>query len=107
MPYFRSAWIGQVYVGRGYYCSPMGQCSIAGYPRHTPGPPIVARALAILHTAIFGAWSAYDPVAIGTQLGSSLRRPASEHFDANKEQAISFAAYRTLVDLPVRDADVR
>jgi hypothetical protein len=64
-----------------------------------PGPPIVARALAILHTAIFDAWSAYDPVAIGTRLGSSLRRPASEHFDANKEQAISFAAYRTLVDL--------
>jgi hypothetical protein len=64
-----------------------------------PGPPIVARALAILHTAIFDAWSAYDPVAIGPRLGSSLRRPASEHFDANKEQAISFAAYRTLVDL--------
>ena len=64
-----------------------------------PGPPIVARALAILHTVIFDAWSAYDPVAIGTRLGSSLRRPASEHFDVNKEQAISFAAYRTLVDL--------
>src|SRR5438093_10483283 len=56
-------------------------------------PPIAARAFSITHTAMFDAWAAYDPVAKGTRLGSSLRRRA------NKEKATSFAAYRVLVDL--------
>jgi hypothetical protein len=64
-----------------------------------PGPPIVARALAIVHTAMYDAWAAYDPVAVGTQLGGALRRPAAERTPAHKEQAISFAAYRALIDL--------
>ncbi len=66
------------------------------------GAPVVARALAIVHTCMFDAWAAYDEHAIGTQLGGALRRPASERTLANKEQAISYAAYRALVDvLPV------
>jgi subtilisin-like proprotein convertase family protein len=64
-----------------------------------PGPPVVARALTMLHTAMFDAWAAYDPVAIGTRLGGALRRPAVEHTPANKERAMSHAAYRVLVDL--------
>ena len=60
---------------------------------------ITARALAILHTSMYDAWAAYDPIAVGTRFGSDLRRPVSEHTDANKAQAISFAAYRALVDL--------
>jgi hypothetical protein len=63
------------------------------------GPPMVARALAIVHTSIYDAWAAYDPVAVGTRLGGSLRRPASEQTIENKQKAISFAAYRALVDL--------
>jgi hypothetical protein len=63
------------------------------------GPPMVARALAIVHTCIFDAWSAYDKKAVGTQLGGSLRRPESERTAANKNKAISFAAYRAVVDL--------
>ena len=62
-------------------------------------PPIAARAFAITHTAMFDAWAAYDPVAKGTRLGSSLRRPEVERTAANKEKATSFAAYRVLVDL--------
>ena len=62
-------------------------------------PPIAARAFAITHTAMFDAWAAYDLVAKGTQLGSSLRRPEVERTAANKEKALSFAAYRVLVDL--------
>src|SRR5205814_7986513 len=62
-------------------------------------PPIAARAFAITHTAMFDAWAAYDPVAKGTRLGSSLRRPEVERTAANKEEAMSFAAYRVLVDL--------
>ena len=63
------------------------------------GPPMVARALAVMNTATFDAWAAYDGTAVGTRLGSSLRRPPGDRTTANKERAISFAAYRTLVDL--------
>jgi hypothetical protein len=48
---------------------------------------------------MYDAWSAYDPRAIGTVLGSSLRRPVREHSDANKATATSFAAYRCLLNL--------
>ena len=63
------------------------------------GPPIVARALAVSHTCMYEAWTAYDARAIGTVVGGSLRRPAAERSDANKAQAISFAAYRCLANL--------
>ena len=63
------------------------------------GPPMVARALAIVHTCVYDAWAAYDHHAIGTRLGAALRRPPREHTRANKETAISFAAYRAAVDL--------
>ena len=63
------------------------------------GPPIVARALAITHACIYEAWAAYDERAIGPLFGGSLRRPALERSDANKAKAISFAAYRCLVNL--------
>ncbi len=62
-------------------------------------PPIAARALAIVHTAIYDAWAAYDNKAIGTRRGETLRRPFLERTEANKLQAISFAAFRTLLDL--------
>ena len=68
--------------------------------RNTGFPPMrVARASAIVHTCIYDAWAAYDPIAVGTRFGGSLRRPAAEHTPPNKEKAISFAAYRALVDL--------
>jgi hypothetical protein len=63
------------------------------------GPPMVARGLAIVHTAMFDAWAAYDEVARGTRLGSDLRRPPEERTTENRETAISYAAYRALVDL--------
>jgi hypothetical protein len=64
-----------------------------------PGPPMVARMLAIVQTCEYDAWAAYDANALGTRLGSSLRRPSSEWTQANKEKAISYAAYRAIVDL--------
>jgi uncharacterized protein DUF6851/vanadium-dependent haloperoxidase-like protein len=63
------------------------------------GPPMVARALAIVHTCIFDAWAAYDHRAVGTRLGGALKRPPSERTLANINMAISFAAYRAAVDL--------
>src|SRR5262244_3915374 len=54
------------------------------------GPPIVARALAIVHTCIYDSWAAYDAVAVGTtDTGGARRRPFEERTDANKAKAIS------------------
>ncbi|MGD2182462.1 vanadium-dependent haloperoxidase [Lusitaniella coriacea] len=62
-------------------------------------PTPASRALAVVHTSIFEAWAAYDPVAIGTQMGDRAQVPSEQITLANKEAAISYAAYRTLVDL--------
>ncbi|RYZ97689.1 MAG: phosphoesterase [Moraxellaceae bacterium] len=64
-----------------------------------PGPPMTARAIAIVNTCMYDAWAVYDKKAAGTMLGNSLRRPVLERTDANKTQAISYAAYRAAVDL--------
>jgi hypothetical protein len=63
------------------------------------GPPMVSRALAVVHTAAYDAWAAYDRDAVGTRLGGTLRRPPAERTRANKEEAISFAVYRACIDL--------
>ena len=60
-------------------------------------PPILSRTMAIVVTAMYDAWAAYDGMAIGTRLGGSLRRPAQERTQANQTTAIAYAAYRTLI----------
>src|SRR5437588_7432884 len=50
------------------------------------GPPMVARALFIVHNCIYDAWAAYDRKAAGTVFGRSLRRPRSERTLSNKNQ---------------------
>lgn len=64
-----------------------------------PGPTLVARYLAVVHTCTYEAWAAYDAKAVGTRLGGTLRRPPAERTLANKNEAVSYAAYRALVDL--------
>jgi PAP2 superfamily len=59
------------------------------------GPTISSRALGVLGTAMYDAWSAYDP-AKATLPNGNTEQPAN---DANKSKAISYAAYKTLVDL--------
>src|SRR5262249_8016109 len=56
--------------------------------------PMGWRALEISNTCMYDAWAAYDDLAVGTQLGSALRRPPGERTLANKEKAISYAAHR-------------
>ncbi|WP_201026128.1 vanadium-dependent haloperoxidase [Mastigocoleus testarum] len=65
----------------------------------SPGPTVASRAYAMIHTAIFDAWAAYDPKAISTQLSDDLQRPSSEITEANKIEAMSYGAYRVLRDL--------
>ena len=62
------------------------------------GPTVTARALGVLNTSMYDAWAAYDSTAVPTQRPDSWRRiTGSQPDDAKK--AISFAAYRTLVDM--------
>ena len=63
------------------------------------GPTMAARALAITHTCMYDAWTAYDRSARATTGRSSPKRPAHERTRANRETAVSYAAYRALVDL--------
>jgi hypothetical protein len=69
------------------------------------GPTVAVRALAVVHTAIYDAWTAYDSVAVPTMANGNGRRPSAERTLANKNKAVSFAAYAALVDLfPARQA---
>ncbi len=72
---------------------------LEGVRRTKLGPPMVSRALAIVHTCIFDSWAAYDNKAMGTRLGDAVRRPSRERGSANRDAAISFAAYRAAIDL--------
>ena len=66
-------------------------------------PTIISRAMAIAVTSMYDAWASYDDKAVGTRLGTSLRRPPEERTQKNKETAIAFATYRALVDLYPED----
>jgi len=59
---------------------------------------LMVRELAIMHTAMFDAWTRYDAVALPT-LGHASRRPEAERTVSNKREAISYAAFRVLNDL--------
>jgi Domain of unknown function (DUF6851)/VCPO second helical-bundle domain len=75
------------------------QAALEAVLRSRLGPPMVARAVHILHTAIYDAWAAYDHRAVGTRLGDLLRRPPAQRGEEAKQEAVSFAAYNALVDL--------
>lgn len=66
--------------------------------RAGPRPPVLSRQMAIPLTAMFDAWAAYDAKAMSTRTGAKLRRPAAERTEANKRKAISYAAFRSLLD---------
>jgi PAP2 superfamily len=59
------------------------------------GPPMVARSLAILHTAIYDAWAIYDDQAFPTRLRIP-RKPSAT--DTERIRAMSQAAHRVLSD---------
>jgi len=74
------------------------------HERKGPRPTVGSRMLAIIVTAMYDAWAAYDEKAVGTRLGDKLRRPPSERTLANKEKAIAYADYRVMLDLFPEDA---
>jgi hypothetical protein len=48
---------------------------------------------------MYDAWAAYDATAVGSLPNSPGRQPAGKGTVANKAWAVSYAAYRTLLDL--------
>jgi hypothetical protein len=62
-------------------------------------PQIAVRMMAAMHAAMYDAWTVYDPVAVPSRPNGILKRPPEENTDANKIEAISFAARKALVDL--------
>ncbi len=85
-------------VQAGTVVSEWNKAALAEVRLNRFGPPVVARALAVAHTCMYDAWTAYDPRSIGAVV-QTQRRPAAEQNDANKAKAISFAAYRCLNNL--------
>jgi hypothetical protein len=70
------------------------------------GPTVTARALGVLHTATYDAWAAYDPIAKVTRPDGPSQQAKASITLVNKNMAISYAAYRVLLDLfPARQAD--
>jgi PAP2 superfamily len=67
--------------------------------RSTLGPPMVARALAIVHTCMYDAWAAYDDMAVAAPPNATVRQPRHERTVRNKREAVSVAAHRAMVDL--------
>jgi hypothetical protein len=66
-------------------------------------PTVGARFFALVHAAMYDAWTAYDPVAVGIFTGTSLRGTGGPSTVVNKREAVSHAAYEVLRELaPVR-----
>jgi membrane-associated phospholipid phosphatase len=59
-------------------------------------PTVGARFFAILHTAMYDAWTAYDPIAVGVVSGTTLKGRGGANNEANKREAISQAAFTVL-----------
>ncbi len=60
------------------------------------GPTPASRALSITHTCMYDAWATYDAVAVPTR-PNGIPRQAGKYQDAT--MAVSYAAYRALLDL--------
>jgi len=63
-----------------------------------PRPTVTSRFLALIWTSVFDAWSRYDSLAEPMYLKKVKRRPEKERSLKNKETAISYAAYRTMME---------
>lgn len=68
-------------------------------------PTILARSMAIVMTAMYDAWAAYDGKAVATRPGARLRQPEAERTDPNREAAIFFATFRALLDVYPEDGE--
>ena len=68
----------------------------------SPGPTIGSRALAIMHTCMYDAWATYDKSALPTRPNGIPRQKTPK----DVTQAVSYAAYRAMMDLFPTEAAV-
>ncbi|MEM9122101.1 MAG: vanadium-dependent haloperoxidase, partial [Pseudomonadota bacterium] len=61
-----------------------------------PEPTSASRMAAIVYTAMYDAWAAYDPVAVGAITANTLDGTGGEATEANRAEAMSHAAFHTL-----------
>jgi hypothetical protein len=75
--------------------------TLAAIRQFTPPPPAAARALALAHTAMYNAWTAYDAKAQPTLTAGWARQSglAAADLPNYKAKAISYAAEKTLASL--------
>lgn len=81
------------------------QCTLDAIGRTKKSPVYAARALAMVHTAMFNAWASYDDLALSTMTYGRLRRKPEERNSTNRKKAFSFAAYRVLNELFLPDLE--
>jgi len=73
------------------------ECTADDTERFKPRPTVTSRYLGLIWTAAFDAWSRFDDKAIPVYLKNVERRPIAERSLKNKEAAISYAIYRTMM----------
>jgi hypothetical protein len=93
------AWLEFSSVARAATVSAYWDDVAFNYVQQTNSAPVAARMLAIMHAAMYDAWTAYDPIAAPKRANGILKRPPEEITDSNRIEAISFAAHKALVDL--------
>jgi len=81
------------------------ECTASDTERFNPRPTVTSRMLALVWISVFDAWSRFDSKASPMYLATVPRRPASEHTLRNKEIAISYAAYRSMLFYFYSDAE--
>ena len=69
---------------------------LSAIEQNPPAPTATTWRMDVVASSMYDAWAAYDPEALGTQMGADLRRPPGEHTEANQAEAVSYAAYRAL-----------
>lgn len=79
-------------------------CTANDTERFRPRPTVTSRILALIWVSVFDAWSRFDETATPVYLTSVERRPSSEHTLKNKEIAISYAAYRAMLEYYFSDS---
>jgi hypothetical protein len=81
-------------------------CTADDTEKFKPRPTVTSRYLALIWTAVFDAWSRYDDKAAAVYLKNVNRRPSFEHTLKNKEIAISYAAYKMMMEYFVSDSSL-
>ena len=62
-------------------------------------PPLAARAIAMVHTAMYDAWSVYDERSISTATALLIKMHEKHCSKENRRKAFSYAAFRVLTEL--------